>query len=480
MGAIIGERGLFGSALRIMLAGALAGALALQFAPPGVADADASPPPTEPAASASPAPTEAPPTTELPAVVPTPTATATEPEATSEPKPGPSESTLPTETPQPDALAQAAEPIMVAPGNLRAFSGKRFEESLSITGGTAPYTASTTDVPEGLSFDPATLTFSGIPTSSGSLVTVTVTDSSQPQQTVEAYVYVDVATYWEPSVYPAYGELPPGYAGFPDGVVGRQYEVPLGYTGSDRENITVGVLSGQLPPGLSLAQERVHSVPTSAGTYHFTLRVQDRYGFRDQSFSIIVHELGMETAGYPVPPAVLGEPYSARIASATGGVAPYVFGYATRRHFAGGLSSSDPGPDGLFMDANGYLTGTPTRAGSFLIRVYVRDGDALTQDIFWTTVTVLETRPDTEQPIAVNPPADVAPPAPPGAVLPAGTLGSSSGAGLTDVELAATGVQSGRLTTTLWSIAGLLTVGFLVAAAGRRRHRGGRSSARPA
>lgn len=471
MGAMVGVHGFAGKAVRMTLAGVLAAALTLQLAPAGVADDDASPPPTEPGASASPAPTEAPPTTELPAVVPMPTATATEPEATSEPKPEPSESTLPTETPRPDALAQAEEPITVAPGNLRAFSGKSFEESLTITGGTAPYTASTTDLPEGLSFDPATLTFSGIPTSSGSMVTVTVTDSSQPQQTVEAYVYVDVATYWEPSVYPAYGELPPGYAGFPDGVVGRQYEVPLGYTGSDRENITVGVVSGQLPPGLSLAQERVHSVPTSAGTYHFTLRVQDRYGFRDQSFSIIVHELGMETAGYPVPPAVLGEPYSAKIASATGGVAPYVFGYATRRHFAGGLSSSDPGPDGLFMDANGYLTGTPTRAGSFWIRVYVRDGDALTQDIFWTTVTVLATRPPVvEQPPAENPPAAPEAPvaaAPPGSVTPAGSLASTTG-----TKLAATGLPSGSLNAILWWAAGLLATGAALSAYLRRRPRG--------
>ncbi|MFF1830188.1 putative Ig domain-containing protein [Paenarthrobacter sp. NPDC058040] len=462
MGAMLGERGFVGKMGRLVLAAALAGGLALQLASPGVAASEPAPEPTvtEPGSASTP-------------VIPSPEPTATEaaPESTpAPPEAVPTEVVPLPETPHPDNAAEAAEPITVSPTRLRAFEGISFEASVTISGGSAPYTASADNVPEGLSFDPATLSFSGTPTNSGSLVTISVTDSSQPQQTVETYVYIDVATYWEPSVYPAYGELPPGYAGFPDGVVGRQYEVALGYTGSDLENTTVSLLSGQLPPGLNLAPERVHSVPTSAGTYNFTLRVQDRYGFRDMTFTIIVHALGMETAGYPVPQAVLGEPYSAKIASASGGVAPYVFGYATQRHFAGGLSSSDPGPDGLYIDANGYLSGIPTLAGTFRIRVYVRDGDALTQDIFWTTVTVLETRPPAvEQPPVTQPPA--AGGAAPAAVLPAGGVQPASYG-----ELAATGLQAGTLNALLWTAGGLLAAGSLIAVAAHRRWRHGRAA----
>jgi hypothetical protein len=57
--------------------------------------------------------------------------------------------------------------------------------------------------------------------------------------------------------------------------------------------VTYSVLSGSLPPGLSLAaltQNKAHisGTPTVAGIYPFTLRAVNAYGTADQAFSITV------------------------------------------------------------------------------------------------------------------------------------------------------------------------------------------------
>lgn len=453
-----GRRSYVGKSLKFLLAvlllGAFAGGLALQSATPGTAadlPVPGSAPTVSPAATASASPAAG------PINMPSPTPTAS-----------------PAET-QPHAVekvaVEAIAPLSVRLSEDRAFVGKPFEAELQVTGGTAPYTAAATDIPAGLVFDPATLSFSGTPTELYSpSLSVTVSDSSDPRQTLTEQIYIDIKSYYPPSVYVSDGELLPGMGTFDDGVVGWYYEEFLDYYGLDRAHSRISVVSGQLPPGLELRESSVAGVPTTPGTYGFTLHVQDRFGSSDRTSSIIVHALGMQTTGFDVPPAVLGEPYSARIAQATGGVAPYVYGYSTRRYFAGGLSSSDPWPEGLTVDANGFLTGIPTRVGSFRIAVWVRDADQLTQRIFWTTVTVLETRPPVvEQPPAEIPPAVVeapAAPAPPAAVAPAGAVAATSGA-----ELAETGLQSGSLNTTLWAAMGLLVVGAALTALNSTRRR---------
>jgi hypothetical protein len=57
--------------------------------------------------------------------------------------------------------------------------------------------------------------------------------------------------------------------------------------------VTYTVLSGSLPPGLSLAaitgnQAHISGTPTTAGTYSFTLRAVNSFGTADQPFSISI------------------------------------------------------------------------------------------------------------------------------------------------------------------------------------------------
>ncbi|WP_090820365.1 putative Ig domain-containing protein [Arthrobacter sp. yr096] len=481
----------------MMLAVALAGALALQFAPPGSADTEPSVPPGEPAATASVVPSASP----SPSADPSPSANAS-PDADSTPSASPSPSADPApsadETPaaepapsaspaatqppaaelpvtDPLATVEAVDPLAVRSYVDRGYLTKAYDAPLVISGGTAPYTATVSDVPPGLTFDPASLRFTGMPTQEGYFrMQVTVLDSSEPAQSAAQEVAVDFYDYAPPQF-----RTVTGTEKFTDGVVGAWYSESILVWTVGGQPYSTAVVSGALPPGMSWGQNAASGTPTAAGTYKFTVRFSDSYESTDAEFTLTVRASRPQTTGFAVPAAVLGEPYSAKIASVTGGVAPYRFWWATPRHMAGSLWWHDPGPDGLTIDANGVLQGTPTSAGSFQIWVYFSDSGLYNQGIFTTVVTVLPTRPPVvEQPPAVVDPLPAvdaaAPPAAvtPAAVTPAGTLASTSG-----VELAATGLQSGSLPTIMWSVAGLFTLGAALTAAGRRRFGGGRSSA---
>jgi hypothetical protein len=470
MRASVGERGIAGKAARMVLAGALASALALQFAPPGIADAEPSVPPSEPATTASATPAAS----ASPSASPTPAASASaSPAASATPSASPAATQPPAVEPpvtEPLATVAAVDPLAVRSYVDRGYLTKAYDAPLVISGGTAPYTVTVSNVPPGLTFDPASLRFTGIPTQEGYFrMPVTVMDSSEPAQSLAQEVAIDFYNYAAPQF-----RTVTRTEKFTDGVVGAWYSEGIGVTTSGAQEFSTSLVSGALPPGMSWGQNAASGTPTAAGTYRFTLRATDLFESTDAEFTLTVRASAPQSTGFAVPPAVLGEQYSAKIASVTGGMAPYRFWWATPRHMAGSLWWHDPGPDGLTIDANGVLQGTPTRAGTFQIWVYFSDSGLYNQGIFTTVVTVLETRPPVveQPPAAVNPPAAVDTPVPPAPVTPAGTLASTSG-----VELAATGLQSGSLHIIVWSIVGLLSLGAALTAAGRRRFRGGRSSA---
>ncbi|WP_159703373.1 Ig domain-containing protein [Arthrobacter sp. 18067] len=485
MGAFVWERRLFGKATRLLLVGAVASALALQFAPPGMADAEV-PAPSAGLAShddrgvveptlgpiatppATPEPTPSPSVTSpvdakpQPAITEPSTPITTEPTLPGgEPQATPAPTTGVVHAAAGEVPAAEAEPLAVRSYVEYGYVGKPYDAPLVISGGTAPYTAAVTNLPPGVTFDESTLSFVGSPTAEAfATAVVTVTDSSAPPQVITQDVSVTVWDYFQPHVQAV------SYTGeFQDGILGVPYNAELRIYTAGSMPYTLTWVSGELPPGLSPSGKIIAGTPTTVGTYSFTVRVADEFSSTEASFSITVRASAPLGIGYIVPPAVLGEPYSAKIAEVTGGAAPYDFWWSTPRHSAGSLWWHDPGPDGLRIDANGMLNGTPTSAGTFWVQVGFRDAGLVEREIFWTTVTVLATRPPVvEQPPAPNPPAAVDAPAPPAAVTPAGALASTSG-----TELAATGLPSGSLTSTLWVAAGLLAVGAALAAGALRR-----------
>lgn len=81
---------------------------------------------------------------------------------------------------------------------------------------------------------------------------------------------------------------------FADGFVGVPYSQAWDMPTSAL-TVTYTVLSGSLPPGLSLSAltgnqaEISGSNPTTVGTYPFVLRATNLYGFADKSFSITIN-----------------------------------------------------------------------------------------------------------------------------------------------------------------------------------------------
>lgn len=68
-------------------------------------------------------------------------------------------------------------------------------------------------------------------------------------------------------------------ASLPDATVGQPYSAPL--TTRDGRPGTWTVVSGALPPGLSIDGAAIDGTPTTAGDYPFTIRFTDAYGQHD-------------------------------------------------------------------------------------------------------------------------------------------------------------------------------------------------------
>jgi Putative Ig domain/Cohesin domain len=169
--------------------------------------------------------------------------------------------------------------------------------TVSAAGGTAPYSWSTTGLPAGLSFDPATRTISGTPTVSGNFtVNITVTDSSTPPGNQVAHL--SLAVYPQllittslltrsgvevfPANPPSFWTIPP-----PGWVVNQPYTATLTATGGKG---TYSWSASGLPPGLTLdpATGIISGTPNTPNTaslnaFNISVTVTDSFGLTGNS-----------------------------------------------------------------------------------------------------------------------------------------------------------------------------------------------------
>ena len=172
--------------------------------------------------------------------------------------------------------------ITISPATLTAGTvGTAYSQTLTATGGTAPYTysvvAQSTGVgtlPPGLTLNASTGAVTGTPTTAGTYVfTVQAIDSTQA--TGQQAVSLTIA---------AAAPLTITTATLANGTIGTAYSATLAATGGVSP-YTWSITTGTLPAGLSLSATSgaITGTPTAAATASFTVQVADSgEGYRDQ------------------------------------------------------------------------------------------------------------------------------------------------------------------------------------------------------
>lgn len=238
--------------------------------------------------------------------------------------------------------------------------GTPYSQTLTATGGTAPlaWSIEASDLPPGLSLDPATGVISGTPTQTGTYeFEVTVTDDVGVSST--RTLSIIIAT-------PAITNGP-----LPGGTVGRSYAQTLVAAGGVTPYSWL-LTSGTLPPGLTLNPNtgEITGTPTTAGSSIFTVQVTDAQSRTSTAQFTVAIAAAVAITTPTLPASTVGAAYS-QMVTATGGTSPRVWSIAS-----GAL------PAGLSLNtATGAITGSATTAGSFGFTVMVADanGSAATQ-----------------------------------------------------------------------------------------------------
>ncbi len=246
-------------------------------------------------------------------------------------------------------------------------TGASYSTQVNIFGGVGAHTSSVTSgsVPGGLTLDPATGIIAGTPLSAGSFsFTVQVADSATPPATTSQNLTIRIGA---PLVITNVSLF--------DGVAGTPYSETLSSTGG-LGNVTWSVVSGSLPPGISINAAGVLSgTPTTVSTAGtpVTIQVQDSsLPAQTATMSGNVHVapvLTISTPTGPLPDAIVGQPYNFKFQS-NGGLTPISW-----------TVTSGTLPTGLKLLTNGVLRGTPTAGGSFSFTIQAGDGSSPAQTI---------------------------------------------------------------------------------------------------
>jgi hypothetical protein len=257
--------------------------------------------------------------------------------------------------PVPPPTTPDPTPLQITPLLPAGVVGSMYSGSLQVSGGTAPYTWSSSALPAGLSFANNGVV-SGDPTSSGSTsVTFTVSDSSTPALTQSVTLPLSVT----PS------SLSINSVKLPSATDGSTYSTTLSATGGTAPY--TWSVSG-LPAGLSIGGNGVISgTPTATGNFSLAITVADSQNPAKTASAILPLSISSTIApltitSSAVAPGTSNRPYSATL-SATGGNGPYIWSVS-------GL------PAGLSLIGNGVISGTPTATGNFSLAVTVTDSQS--------------------------------------------------------------------------------------------------------
>lgn len=250
-----------------------------------------------------------------------------------------------------NAPAIDIQPAAVPAGTV----GAAYSETLSASGGTAPYTFSLVSgaLPPGMTLSGAGA-LEGTPTSAGTFTfTARVTDSSSggPYTADRSYSLVigSPTINVDPTVAPA-------------GAVGVAYALQLSASGGTAP-YQFTVAGGALPQGVGLAANgSLSGTPVQAGTFNVTVAATDanaQVGTGNYTIAVTAPALSL-TPGSGAFNATYGVAFAETLA-ATGGVGPYTYAIA-----AGQL------PAGISLTGD-QLSGTPTAPGTYAFTITATD-----------------------------------------------------------------------------------------------------------
>ncbi|MGH7027797.1 putative Ig domain-containing protein [Brevundimonas sp.] len=276
---------------------------------------------------------------------------------------------------------QIAAPTLVLAGGAQPNGqvGVAYAQTLTASGGTAPYTFAVTAgaLPAGISLAPDG-TLSGSPVSGGAFnFTVTATDSSTgtgPFSISAAHTLTVAAS-----------TIAVAPASLPTATRGTAYSQSVTASGGVAP-YTYAIATGALPAGLTLSPTgQISGTPTVTGSFTFGVRATDSATGAGPYAGGVELTLTVSAASLTVTPTALpevlaGTPVNQQM-QATGGQGGYTYAVTS-----GAL------PQGLTLSTAGVLGGRPTVAGTFVFTVTATDGFGNTGSVALSlTVT---SRPD--------------------------------------------------------------------------------------
>jgi hypothetical protein len=254
--------------------------------------------------------------------------------------------------------------------------GVPYTASLTASGGQAPYTWSIVNgtLPVGLTLNATTGVISGTPNlpAPPSSFTVQATDSEPIPSSGSLSLTMTVMEIATKSL--------------PNATINATYNNATVIAVGGQPSYTWSVISGSLPPGLSLSDGSclrskspacsIVGTPTQLGLYNFTLQVADGGtppAMATAAFSIDVQGPLLVITTTSLPSGTVNQQYSATM-QASGGIPPLTWCVVE----SNGTCDTGTGalPAGLTMNTSGLISGTPTGpSGKTLFEVQVQDNE---------------------------------------------------------------------------------------------------------